>query len=192
MCRYLLLVAGLAAALVLPGLAAAKGPDGASLTGPGLSQPITFSGDGEMGQGTPFGTLVFAGGFFPQMYGQSPDPRLKSRPKVTLGPRYTIVYTVPAGENVRSQVTQDVYPYAKPVPVTYMRPGQTFWGTQHTKGGWIRASAALKDALVQAGLPADPPLSSAGFWSAGAIGAFAGLFGVLAIGGAAILMRRTN
>src|SRR5581483_8207101 len=88
------------AALALPAIAAAKGPGGATITGPGLDQPLSIKGDGEMGQGTSLGTLTFAGGFFAQMYPQTPDPRLRSRPKGPFGPRYTVVYTVPGGEGI--------------------------------------------------------------------------------------------
>jgi hypothetical protein len=49
-----------------------------------------------------------------------------------------------------------VYPYAKPAPLTYMKPGQRFWNTEQAHGGWFRATAALKKVLVRAGLPARP------------------------------------
>ena len=39
-----------------------------------------------------------------------------------------MVYVVPGPNNTESRVTQFVYPYAKPVALTYMRPGQVFWG----------------------------------------------------------------
>ena len=83
-------------------------------------------------------------GFFPQMYGQTPDPTLRAQPKGTLGQRYTIVYVVPGPNGIKSRVVQSVYPYAKPVPLTYMRPGQTFWGSERAHGGWFVASADLK------------------------------------------------
>jgi hypothetical protein len=55
---------------------------------------------------------------------------------------------------VESTIRQDLYPYAKDGPVTYTRPGQRFFETETTRGGWYRASTALKETLVQAGLPA--------------------------------------
>jgi len=152
--RYLVAVAALAAALVLSGAAAAKGPSSASITGPGLERQLAVAGQGEMGPGTPLGTLVDFGGFFAQMYGQTPSPTLEVRPKGVLGPRFTIVYVVPGPNSVASRVVQFFYPYAKPVPLTYMKPGQTYWGTRKTEGGWYRASTALTRALVAAGLPA--------------------------------------
>ena len=75
-----------------------------------------------MGNGTPLGALVDLGGFFPQMYGQTPDPTLRAQPKGTLGPRYKVVYVVPGPNGIQSRVVQYVYPYAKPVPLTYMKP----------------------------------------------------------------------
>ena len=149
--RYL--VAAAIVALALPALAGAKGPVGASITGPGLDRPLTVTGDGE-GPGTALGTLATASGFFPQMFGQSPDPTLRSRPGRTLGSRYKVLYTVPGPNGVDSRVVQLVYPYAKPVALSYMRPGQVFWVTERTHGGWFRASSSLKRMLLRAGLPA--------------------------------------
>jgi hypothetical protein len=91
------------------------------------------------------------------MYGQTPDPTLKARPAGPLGPRYRITYVVPGPNGIRSTVVQWAYPYAKPVPLTYMRPGQSFWGSRKAHGGWYRSSADLKRMLVQAGLPARAP-----------------------------------
>ena len=152
--RYLVGLA-VAAALLLPAGAAAKGPSSASITGPGLDRQLAITGDGELGPGTPLGRLVDFGGFMAQMYGQSPAATVKARPTNSiLGPRYRITYVVPGPNAVRSRVVQVVYPFATPVPLTYMRPGQTYWGTRKTVGGWFRSSPALARALVQAGLPA--------------------------------------
>ncbi len=150
--RTYLLVAAVVV-LVLPALAAAKGPASASLSGPGLDGPLTFDGDGEV-PGTALGTLANASGFFPQMFGQTPDPTLRSRPTKSLGLRYRVVYIVPGPNNIQSRVVQFVYPYAKPVAVTYMKPGQPFWEIERTHGGWYRSRAALKRMLIRAGLPA--------------------------------------
>ena len=151
--RQLVATAVLGAALLLPSLASAKGPESASVTGPGIDdRSLTVAGQGEMGPGTPLGTLVDAGGFFAQMYGQTPDPTSKVRPKGTLGAHYRVTYVVPGPNGIRSRVAQDVYPFAKPVPLTYMKPGQRFWSTEAAHGGWFRSSVALRQALVQAGL----------------------------------------
>ena len=156
--RYLLPVA-LVASLALPASAAAKGPASASISGPGLDGRLLIKGDGE-GPGTPLGTLASASGYFAQMFGQSPDPTASLRPSVSLGPRYVAVYVVPGPKKIGSRVTQVIYPYAKPHPVTYMKRGQMFWGSRRTHGGWYTGSAALKRVLVQAGLPAQAPSGS--------------------------------
>jgi hypothetical protein len=153
--RYLVGVAAVTAALMLPAAAAAKGPSSASITGPGLDRQLAIAGGGELGGGTPLGMLVDFGGFMAQMYGQSPAATVVARPAAgVLGPRYRVTYVVPGPNSVRSRVVQLVYPFAKPVPLTYMKPGQTYWGTRKTVGGWFRSSPALARALVRAGLPA--------------------------------------
>ena len=133
------LAAAVLVALALPVLAAAKGPAGASISGPGLDRALSVRGDGE-GPGTALGTLAMASGFFPQMFGL----------------RYKVVYAVPGPNGVESRVVQLVYPYAKPGPLSYMRPGQVFWDGETTHGGWFRATASLKRVLVRAGVPAKP------------------------------------
>jgi hypothetical protein len=143
-------------ALALPALALAKGPSSASISGPGLNGPIAIRGDGEMA-GNRLGTLANASGFFAQMFGQTPDPTLASRPAGTLGPRYTAVYVVPGPNDIQSRVVQRIYPYAKPVALTFLKPGQTFGLGGRAHGGWFRAAPALKRMLVRAGLPPRPP-----------------------------------
>jgi hypothetical protein len=140
-------------ALTLPALALAKGPSSASISGPGLDGSIAIRGDGEMA-GNRLGTLAMASGFFAQMFGQTPDPTLASRPAGTLGPRYTAVYIVPGPNDIQSRVVQSIYPYAKPVALTFLKPGQKFWQGRKAHGGWFRAAPALKRMLVRAGLPA--------------------------------------
>src|SRR4051794_37954209 len=154
-------LAVLAAALALPTAAAAKGPDRASIRGPGLNGSITIPGNGEGGPGTPLGNLVQFGGWFQVVFGQQPDGRLQSRPKGDLGPRYTVVYRMPGPGTKPSRIVQYVYPYAKPDPVTYMPSGQRFWD-QQTLGGWIDADVLLKQSLVRVGLPPTAPTTSVG------------------------------
>jgi hypothetical protein len=159
--RFLLLAtAGTLAALVATAPAAAKGPSTASLTGPGLDRAIPIKGEGESGTGTPLGSLVELGGFFPQMFQQFPDSTTRTRPSGDLGPRYRVVYRVP-GPNGISTVVQDVYPYAK-TPATYMKPNERFWGGNRTHGGWFVSGLGLKVTLVSAGLPESPPPPSSG------------------------------
>ena len=150
--RILVLIAALA--LLAPGTAAAKGPSAATIAGPGLSSALTIKGVGEGDTSTDLGLLVADAGFFPQVFGQSPSPLLRTQP-ADLGPRYTVTYTVPG--STTSTLEQDLYPFAAGGPASYMRPGQTFWDTQRTLGGWYRGSARLKAMLVKAGLPSSAP-----------------------------------
>jgi hypothetical protein len=141
-------------ALILTGSAAAKGPSEAKITGPGLNSALTIKGVGEGDTSTDLGLLVNDAGFFPQAFGQSPSPMLRAQPP-NLGPRYTVTYTVPG--STTSTLEQELYPYASGGPASFMRPGQKFWDTQSTVGGWYRGTPQLKSMLVRAGLPASPP-----------------------------------
>ena len=180
------------AAVALPPAAFGKGPSGASIDGPGGGGGITFTGNGESG-GTPLGNLTEQAGFFPATFGQQPDPMLAGRPKGDLGPKYTITYTVPGPNNELDKIRQDVYPYAEPAPVVYTAPGQTFFGTEQTRGGWFQADLALKETLVAAGLPAKSPAASSegSAFSARLAGLLAAAL-LLAASTAVILRRRAR
>ena len=103
--RLLLLAAvGSLAALAVTAPAAAKGPSTASLTGPGLDRALPVKGEGEMGPGTPLGSLVELGGFFPQTFLQAPDPTTRTRPSGDLGPRYRVAYRVPGPNGISTVV----------------------------------------------------------------------------------------
>ena len=177
------------AALALPATAFAKGPDEAKITGPGLDNAIVVSGPEE--DGSPMMTFADAAGFFPAVFGQQPDPMLPGRPKGDLGPRYTIEYNVPGPEGKDYSISQDLYPYALPSAVTYMKAGQEIFDMT-TVGGWW-ADASLKDQLIALGLPktaaaaeeASP--SSAGFFSTGRLGVL--VLVLLVLGGATLVMR---
>ena len=151
----------MAFALVAASSASAKGPDQAIVTGPGLEDQdgrIVFaSGGGDPGGGTPFMAFVESGGFFPQTFGQSPDPTSRTRPQGDLGPRYDVVYRVPGPNGGSALLHQSVYPFASGGSVTYMPPGQSFFDGQKTHGGWFTGSATLKATLVSAGLPESAP-----------------------------------
>lgn len=162
MLARLALLAGVVTLLALPGTAAAKGPESATVSGPGLDGSTAVPGQGEGGGGTPLGSLVESAGFFPAAFGQSPDPMLDTRPAGDLGPRYTIRYRVPGPNDDLVTVTQDVYPYAKPSPVSFMPAGQSFFDGQRTRGGWYVGGAGIRQALVDVGLPATPPSAGGG------------------------------
>ncbi len=161
--RVLVLVVVMLAATVLPSAAPGKGASEATIVGPGLEAPIALRGSGEPGSGAQLGEIAEASGFFAAVFPQTPDPMLARRPAGVLGPRYTITYTMPGPDNVADELVQHVYPYAQPHPVTYVQPGQRFWTTERTRGGWYVASySSLKDQLVAAGLPATAPRADLG------------------------------
>jgi hypothetical protein len=176
------------AALALPTVAAAKGPDQASITGPGLDAALSISGTEGSGD---LGVLVQGVGFFPAAFGQSPNPMLSKRPARYLGPRYQIVYRVPGPNSVADTLRQDVYPYAVGGPVSYMKPGQPFW-EQQTRGGWFRGTAALKRMLIRAGLPAKEPSVKRFAGRSTEIGAAAAIGIALAGMAAFVLIRRKH
>jgi hypothetical protein len=186
MTRLSILLAVLGAALLIPAAALAKGPTAASITGPGLGNALPIRGDGET-QGTALGQLTFNVGFFPAAFGQQPNPMLPGRPSNKLGPKYTVRYVVPGPNSTTFHITQDVYPYAAGGAVSYMKPGQKIFDFT-TRGGWFPGGAALKQTLVQSGLPARAPrATSSGRNMALLVGAPVVL---LLAGGAAFVTRR--
>ena len=142
-------------ALFVAAPAEAKGPNRATLTGPGLTRPLVFSYGLD---GVPsLDILTQQGGFWFQVFGSgvggmNQGTALAARPKWNLGPRYIVVYRVPGPTT--SLIRQELYPYA-PKPVSHM-PKQRVWGTRTAPGGWYRWGPDLKATLVKAGLPAAP------------------------------------
>jgi MYXO-CTERM domain-containing protein len=176
------LIAAVLAALVLPVLAAAKEPTRASISGPGFHKILTMR-EGPDYSSSAIGRLTETSGFFPSAVGQSPDPMLRARPTGPLGPRYLIVWTVPAGATHR--IAQDIYPYARGGAFAYMRPGQAIFDST-TIGGWYR-NPELKRTLVSLGLPVSAPSDGSGFDYVLIFGlAAAGLLGAAAL----LLVRR--
>jgi hypothetical protein len=174
------------AALALAGEAAAKGPDRATISGPGLDKPVVLKGDSESASqaASPFFRFVQDVGFFPAVFPQTPNPMLPGRPKGLLGPRYSIVYRVPGPDRNFFRMTQDLYPYAAGGPVTYMPAGQSIFGMK-TFGGWYQAALDARARIVSLGLPARAPGSrglSGGAWAGigvgGLIALAAGTLGV--------------
>jgi hypothetical protein len=183
--KRLILTAALAGLLV-PATALAKEPSAASISGPGFEKTLRAP-ENEHFTSEPLGRLTDAAGFFPAAFGQSPDPMLPGRPAGSLGPRYTIVWTVPQPGHTH-RIRQDLYPYAEGGALTYMKPGQAIFGAQ-TQGGWYRAYG-LKQELVRLGLPARPAQDAAG--SGYALFAGIGIPGALALTGAFFLVRRSR
>lgn len=136
--------------------ALAKGASEATITGPGLGDGITLAGEGQLG-GERLMQLAEAAGFFPALFRTTPNPMRTARPAGELGPRYTVAYQLPGPDGHLAELRQDLYPYAKPDPVTYVKSGEPYWATEETVGGWYIASSTLKEQLVALGLPRLPP-----------------------------------
>jgi len=181
-----LILAAAFAALLVPAAALAKEPSTASISGPGLDKTLRAP-ENDNFTSTTLGHLTDATGFFPAAVGQSPDPMLPGRPAGSLGPRFTIVWTVPIPGHTH-QVRQDLYPYAQGGALTYMKPGQAIYESR-TAGGWYRAYG-LKRTLVGLGLPAQPEQDAKG--SSLALFAGIGIPGALALTGAFFLVRRSR
>jgi hypothetical protein len=160
--RFCILIGGAALALALASPVAAKGPDQATITGPGLDTPIVLGGDAEGNASSTFGRFAEGAGFMYVVFQQTPDQTLAKRPKGDLGPKYEIVWRVPGGEGATAFARQALYPYASGGPVTYMRPGQPLFGGEHlTHGGWFRSrDGSFKEQLVSLGLPRTAPASA--------------------------------
>jgi hypothetical protein len=185
--RSLLVLA--AVALALPASALAKGASEATIQGPGLGKGLTLRGDGES-NGTKLGNLAMKAGFFPAAFGQQPDPMLRTRPKGELGPRYTITWVMPGPNNDVSRLQQEFYPYAKPYAVTYMKPGQSFFDSMRTHGGWF-VSPTLRATLISAGLPRAASTATSGRdWTNPSLAAIPGALLLLGAGAVVVLRRR--
>jgi hypothetical protein len=150
-----------ALAVLLPAAALAKGASEATITGPGLDRPVTLPGEGQPG-GEQLMELAQEAGFFSAVFRQTPDPMLDSRPSGALGPQYTVRYEMPGPNNELDVLVQEVYPFAQPSPVTFTEPGQRFWTTEETRGGWFVASDVLRTSLVGAGIPETAPRDTDG------------------------------
>jgi hypothetical protein len=170
MLRRLIAVSALAAgmsivaAMTLAAPAFAKGPSQARITGPGLMRAIVVSGAGEPGQQSRLASLALQTGLFTVIFGAGADiggpvpARLHTPPpQASLGPRYTLVYTVPGvtprpGQQF-GRVRQDLYPRAAGGPVIYTPPGQQGFGEPLTVTGWLRGRPQLTRTLAQVGVP---------------------------------------
>jgi hypothetical protein len=179
------------AALLLPAAALGKGASEAAITGPGLDGPITLAGEGQP-RGEELMQIAEEAGFFPAVFSQVPDQMLDARPDSALGPKYRVEYVMPGPNNEEDRLVQDVYPYATPSPVSYVEPGQRFWTTEQTRGGWFVGTQTLRDLLVAAGLPASAPSDegtpSDSPWFV--FGPILGLVGAGMLGGLAIALLR--
>jgi hypothetical protein len=170
MLRRLIAVATLATGMSIAAVmsatpAFAKGPSQARITGPGLIHPLVVSGGGEPGQAGRLASLADQTGLYTVLFGGGgsvPAPtRLRNPPpKASLGPQYTVIYTVPGvtprpGERF-GRIHQDLYPRAVGGPIIYTPPGQRGFDRALLVTGWLRGSRQLTSTLAQLGVRPDP------------------------------------
>ena len=161
----------IAAAVTLATPALAKGPSQATITGPGLAHTIVVSGHGEPGLPGRLATLAGQTSLFTVLFGANetglPAPVRLHTPllRASLGPRYTVIYTVPGvtpqpGEQF-GRIRQDLYPLAAGGPVIYTPPGQAGFGQPLQATGWFRGGPGLTRTLAQLGVRPRPARQAA-------------------------------
>ena len=170
--------AAIAVTVALATPALAKGTTQASITGPGLARPVTVSvaagSEALPGEGDALSSLADQTGLFTVLFGPSigdvrmPDMPSRLRPPpaaATLGPKYTVTYTVPgittAPGRASDQIRQYLYPRAAGGPVIYTLPGQQGFGQPLQATGWLRGTPQLTATLTRLGIPAGASLPSA-------------------------------
>jgi len=164
------------AALATPALA--KGTTQASITGPGLARPLTVpavaGGEALPGQGDALSSLADQTGLFTALFGPNigdapmpgkPSPLRTPPAAATLGPKYTLTYTVPgitpAPGQASDQIRQYLYPRAAGGPVIYTLPRQQGFGQPLQATRWLRGTPQLTATLTRLGVPAGASLPPA-------------------------------
>jgi hypothetical protein len=165
------------------------------------------------GQAGELSTLAEQTGLFYVLFGpnagvpaQAPPQLRTPPPEASLGPRYTIIYTVPGGiisQQQVAQVRQDLYPGAAAGPLVYTPPPGQHSGP-FPVSGWLRASHGLPSTLARLGIPppgtqaapqtrlraAHPAAAQVGSRALPWLIASAAAIGAVALAGTVLLLRR--
>jgi hypothetical protein len=160
-------VVGLVVALT-PIPASAKGPMvvEATITGPGLKRPVTFShgtGDGAPSESKRMQLFAEQAGVHQRiLFGE--DGSVDTRePSGELGPRFTVTWAVAFAGIYRldpAEFDSSLYPYAEGGPVLYTAETKLDFGERgetgglfHVDAGWQHGPLALVDNLQAWGIP---------------------------------------
>ena len=127
----------LSAALAVPALA--KGPASATITGPGIDEPIVLDGDPHPDSGSQLAEFSLATGFWKLAYGADIDGSgldiFEAAPTRELGLEYVVVWS---HGGAGGDVTSLVYPHADVGPVMYIEPAIYITDmNMETHGGWF-------------------------------------------------------
>jgi hypothetical protein len=178
----------LAVVLVLAGPAWAKGLQSATITGPGLEEPIDVADPDNS-------KLPALTGFWEVMPGQPAPPGLvEQAPTKQRGPRYRLTWRLMTDADDTIAIRQDLYPHAAGGPLVHTAAGQPIFDAA-TPGGWYAAPLTLRDMLQSLGVPpaGSPPAPAAPSSddSPGriAIVVAAGAVGLASVGGAVAVRR---
>jgi hypothetical protein len=137
---------GLALVLALAGPVQAKGIQSATITGPGLQDPIDVDHPDDS-------KLPGLTGFWEVMPGQPAPPALTDKaPTKQLGPRYTVTWRLMTDTDETTEIRQDLYPDAVGGPLVHTAAGQPIFDGG-TVDGWYQAPATLRDMLRSLGVP---------------------------------------
>lgn len=133
-----------AAVLVAAGPASAKGPVAATVSGPGIDDPIDV-----------LDTLSTEDtGMWHALSDFAEPGVLTSAPGTDLGPRYTLVWDVMSGPEETMPIRQHLYLDAEGGPVAHTEPGQPV-GDVVTSERWYRMPNRVRDVLAAEGVPLD-------------------------------------
>lgn len=136
--------------------ALAKGPSSATVTGPGIDEPIELIDYGDLGQRDSVVALMRMTGVWYGNMGLEETTELS--PDVELGAAYILTWVSeanPGDPNDDFTIQQTLYPHALGGPVVHT-PAQPALDDESLTLGWRNVPVAFNDTLRQLGVPIDP------------------------------------
>lgn len=147
---YLMALLGVPVAMLVlsVGTAVAAGPTSVTVTGPGLSEPLTLdaTGDPEL-----FTDLLNEVTWLATRSPNAPAPDANKDDVRKLGPKYTVAVAVDG----KPDQTYDLYPYAAGGPRVFRPAEQPH--KRKTAAGWFYGRLSMPDTLRAAGVPLASP-----------------------------------